>query len=137
MRLSELLFEEHHRKRSKVSLAVLTYDGKVLILKRVMNDNDRNGGRWGFPGGGVEEGENPLEAVIRECEEEIGVTPIGLKKIDRNGRITWFMGELPASPEKCVRLNGEHDDWVMVGRDDLDDYDMIEGMKGLISYVVS
>ena len=124
-------------KKRQVSLAVLTYDGRVLILKRVMNENDRNGGRWGFPGGGVEEGENPLEAVIRECEEEIGVRPVGLRKIGTDGRITWFKGKLPASPEECVRLNGEHDDWDMVGRDDLDDYDMIDGMKGLISYVVS
>lgn len=35
--------------------------------------NARWDGRWGFPGGIVEEGETTLDAAIRECEEEIGV----------------------------------------------------------------
>lgn len=119
----------------KVSLAVLIYGSKVLVLKR-STELESNGGKWGFPGGGIDRGETALKAVLRECEEEIGVRPIGLKKLDTDGRITWFVGKLPTSPEKCVRLNWEHSDWAMVGVGDLNDYDMIEGMKGLIVNVL-
>jgi 8-oxo-dGTP diphosphatase len=38
-------------------------------------------GRWEFPGGKVEDGESETEALVRECEEEIGV------KIDVGARI--------------------------------------------------
>ena len=54
-----------------------------------------------------------------------------------DGRITWFRGMLPCDPEECIRLNGEHDDWSLVDIDDMDEYDMIDGMKELIVKVLS
>jgi len=45
---------------------------KYLILKRSADDED-DPGCWDLPGGGIDFGEQPTEAAIRESEEETGV----------------------------------------------------------------
>jgi predicted NUDIX family NTP pyrophosphohydrolase len=40
----------------------------------------RDAGAWMIPKGGVGEGEAPLEAAIREFEEELGSPPVGLPR---------------------------------------------------------
>lgn len=55
------------------SIACIDYrDGKIFIAKRQMVGD--MGGRWEFPGGKIEEGEDLPQAVIREMNEEFGVT---------------------------------------------------------------
>ena len=44
--------------------------GKMLVVKRA---EPPHLGLWAFPGGKVEEGESPLEAAVRETEEEVGL----------------------------------------------------------------
>lgn len=46
-------------------------DHKILLLRR--NFNKPQGGTWCVPGGKLEEGETPHEAVVREIEEETGI----------------------------------------------------------------
>lgn len=53
--------------RLEVVAAALLRDGRVLGARR------RRDGRWEFPGGKVERGETPEQALQRECEEELGV----------------------------------------------------------------
>lgn len=64
--------------------AFVSYQGKVLLLQRDHSPNIKNPGLWQFPGGGVEVGEKPDEAIRRELEEEICLVP---KMIN-------FLGEL-------------------------------------------
>jgi 8-oxo-dGTP diphosphatase len=50
--------------------AVVTDDaGRVLLLKHVF----RAGSGWGIPGGFMEQGEQPEEALRRELREEVGL----------------------------------------------------------------
>ena len=53
-----------------VGAAVVDGD-RVLVARR---DGGPYDGRWEFPGGKVEPGESDLSALVRECEEELGVT---------------------------------------------------------------
>lgn len=52
------------------SLVILfNENGEVLLLKR-SNKVDSYSGKYGFPGGKIEDGETSLEAAVREVKEE-------------------------------------------------------------------
>ncbi|WP_075217242.1 8-oxo-dGTP diphosphatase MutT [Mongoliimonas terrestris] len=55
-----------------VACALLDADNRVLICQRP--EGKSLAGLWEFPGGKVEPGEAPEDALIREMEEEVGIT---------------------------------------------------------------
>ncbi|PIN85612.1 MAG: hypothetical protein COV47_01165 [Candidatus Diapherotrites archaeon CG11_big_fil_rev_8_21_14_0_20_37_9] len=58
-----------------------------LILHRVLNWNG-----WEFVKGGIDEGEEPLDAVLREIEEESGLTKVFVvSQLPR--KVTWIAKE--------------------------------------------
>jgi len=54
-----------------VAAALIDADGRVLLAQRP--EGKHLAGYWEFPGGKVEPGETPLQALQREVIEEIGV----------------------------------------------------------------
>lgn len=52
--------------------ALIDADNRVLLAQRP--EGKSMAGLWEFPGGKVEQGETPEEALIRELQEELGVT---------------------------------------------------------------
>ena len=80
-RLSELPL------RSGVGIVVLNKQNKVFVAKRI--DNPKN--FWQMPQGGVDEGENFLNAAYRELEEETSIKKVKLIQ-ELEGTITY---ELP------------------------------------------
>jgi 8-oxo-dGTP diphosphatase len=52
--------------------ALVDVDGRVLLARRPPGRS--MAGLWEFPGGKVEDGERPEEALIREMSEELGIT---------------------------------------------------------------
>jgi 8-oxo-dGTP diphosphatase len=54
-----------------VTAAVIERDGKVLIGQRLKGQ--QHSLKWEFPGGKVESGESPRDALIRELWEELAI----------------------------------------------------------------
>jgi 8-oxo-dGTP diphosphatase len=64
--------------RVRVVAGVVFRDGEVLLTQRP--PTAEHAGQWEFPGGKIEPGETPEQAVVREIREELGVgaTPRGV-----------------------------------------------------------
>src|SRR6201999_3788569 len=54
-----------------VAVALIDPDGRVLLAQRPAGKS--MAGLWEFPGGKLDAGERPEEALIRELREELGI----------------------------------------------------------------
>lgn len=68
-------------KRILVVAAVIRRDNLVLIAER--GAHQHQGGLWEFPGGKVEAGEARERALVRELQEELGITPTAFSPLIR------------------------------------------------------
>ena len=62
----------------ETTLCLLIEDNKVLLGKKKRGFGE---GKYNGVGGKIEKGETPEEAMIRETQEEINVTPINYEKV--------------------------------------------------------
>jgi ADP-ribose pyrophosphatase YjhB (NUDIX family) len=65
------------RPRTQGVKCVIVHEGRWLMIR-----NSYGRGHWTFPGGGINRGERPRDAAVREVAEEVGidladVAPIG------------------------------------------------------------
>lgn len=74
-----------------VRVVIPNEEGKILMVKQHHEDRDI----WMVPGGGIEAGENSIEAAIREAKEETGLD------IEVIG-VAWHIEEV--SPERGQRF---------------------------------
>lgn len=56
-------------------------DGEIYITQRAADSHMAH--KWEFPGGKIEAGETPEEAVIRELQEEVGIAATSLHQFDK------------------------------------------------------
>ena len=113
-----------------VVAAVIARNGRILIGQR--RKADRHSFKWEFPGGKVEAGESPRQALVRELKEELDIQATVGREITRYShryasrpvfelifyRVDRFEGE----PRN---LAFETIEWVE--RKDLPSYDFLEG----------
>ena len=59
-----------HVYRPSVRAVILTEDGKIALV------HSKKHHYYKFPGGGIEEGESHIEALVREVKEEVGLLVI-------------------------------------------------------------
>ena len=56
-----------------VAVAIII-DAQSRVLVNQRTSDREHAGQWEFPGGKFENGENVSQALVRECQEELGIT---------------------------------------------------------------
>ncbi len=89
-RLSARASAPLNRRRSRVAAYALIHESDRILLCRLSKQLPRWEGYWTLPGGGIEFGEDPESAMVREVEEETGlkVRMTSLAGIDSIARST-------------------------------------------------
>ncbi len=116
-----------------VVAAVIKDGDRILIAKR--KEGSYMAGRWEFPGGKVEKGENPHHALMREIQEELSVEIriTGLAYVkqhtyelsDRKRRVKlmFYEAQISGGEIKCIGCSEYR--WVLPG--ELTGFDFVDG----------
>jgi 8-oxo-dGTP pyrophosphatase MutT (NUDIX family) len=92
-----------------ISLLLIVNNNRYLLFKRRENQ------LYALPGGHVEEGETPLDAIIREIGEELSIVLPNVKLIGRyphNDKVlnVYYYNNTEFDPSSII-LDEEHDDY--------------------------
>lgn len=123
--------------RTVVAAVIERNDRRLLIAQRRRGDTSPL--KWEFPGGKVEEGETPEDALARELKEELGA---GLQKCAPIGRVVHKYAKTPDQLEilffAAAIADGELTPrafekiaWVLPK--ELGDYDFLAANAGLVA----
>lgn len=104
--------------RPCVGVMLINADGAAFVGQRKDRDQDA----WQMPQGGVEKGEDPRDAALRELEEETGVTRELVQVVAETAG--WVPYDLPHDIVPQIwkgRFRGQEQKWFLMrfeGRDD-------------------
>lgn len=124
--------ENDQSEPSPTAAIIVMKEGKALILRRGPTAPWMPGA-WNLPGGGIDPGEQPGPAAVRECEEEAGITPGNVKFFkkykDREFTLYVFTGESAQEP----KLNYESDRYAWVTGEEIQKYRFVPYVAEAVS----
>lgn len=110
-------------------------NGKFLLIKR-SNKEDHYGGKWVFPGGKVEKGEDIIKALLREAEEETGLQIQKRAAFIRSYTFERNDGSSTVGVVFClkyksgkVKLDENSEDFAWIRPEEITNFDTIPGIE--------
>jgi len=104
--------KEEIKPRNEIVLGIVkSKTDKIIILDRLWKEKSLDGSTsltWAFPGGEIDEGETPEEALVREVRNETGLKVKVVKKISErihpqfSVKITYFSCEVIPSAMRPI-----------------------------------
>lgn len=97
--------------RLNVGIMLINHDGLVFVGQRRDNHSDA----WQMPQGGIDDGENPKEAALRELHEETGI-PANLVQVLEVSE-NWISYDLPKDLISQLwggRFRGQKQKWYLM-----------------------
>lgn len=98
--------DDHRPYRPCVGVMLLNSRGEVFVGNRI----DMAGDNWQMPQGGIDDGESPREAALRELEEEVGTRKAEIIAESAN----WYRYDLPEAVSYSIwngRFRGQAQRW--------------------------
>ena len=123
-----------------ISVAGIARRGQlILLMKRVPGGNV--GGKWEFPGGKVDPGEDPRQALVREWQEETGLDVLVGRELGRSRfphrklevELIAYEVNIPDSAGPPILVDHEEYRWVSIA--DLSRMDLPDSDRGLLDVV--
>jgi 8-oxo-dGTP diphosphatase len=117
----------------RIVRAIVVADGKILLLLRDDNPKIRDPNCWQLPGGGVEDGETPDEAIKRELQEEIGIIPSSLRFLTSPSTETHaYFARLTNQEVKNIKKGNEGNGLLFFSFDELSQISLTQKLKDFI-----
>jgi 8-oxo-dGTP diphosphatase len=113
---------------------ILNKENETLIMLRPSNAHWAPK-KWGFPGGKIEPGEEPLEAATRETKEETQLDVYKLRPVNLE-LDTPVYAYYTRDYEGDVQIDYEHEDWTWVSINDIGNYDLAPQVLDLYEWVL-
>lgn len=120
--------------------ALFTISQKAILMDkkgRILMMEKAGKGHWDLPGGKLDEGEDMVEGLRREIEEETGLNKVTIGSIVHAGRrdfveegkperiMLFYLCETDQKFEK-IQLSSEHAQWRLLKSDDIKDKEKFE-----------
>ena len=122
-RFNKFLVEGQDVKRV-AKIVLIDEDDKVLILKRAKKlITEKSPWEWDLPGGHAETDENLADTIVREVWEELSLSLGKATEIYTEEETTFFVSY---EWEGKIMLSNEHEDYIWIHSEDIDNYDIGE-----------
>jgi 8-oxo-dGTP diphosphatase len=121
-----------------VVAGIISHGGKILIGQRKIRD--WHGGKWEFPGGKIEHGEEPSAALARELQEELGIVATIGPELQRyafhyDSRPPVELIFFEVRHFSGVPVNYEFEQILWESSENLVDYDFLDGDRAIITWL--